>query len=187
MTPELNQTLKGSIYLCGFMASGKSKLGKALASKLDLEFRDLDTEIVEREQRSIREIFEEQGEASFRRIEWECLLELTRSFTGVVALGGGSLQNQQIVDHLKVHGLLIFLETPLEVITERVSRNTRRPFLYDEKGNIKSRETLFKQLKSLYSERISFYKQAQITLDTSLFSSVEEKTDEVIKKIKRHV
>lgn len=178
---------KGSIYLCGFMASGKSTLGKALAELLGWDFRDLDTVIEDKEGMSINEIFKEEGEDYFREKEWEYLLYLTREFKGIVSLGGGALQNQRIVDHLKVHGLLIFVDTPLEKIVDRVYESDERPILYDENGKIKSKETLFKELKTLYSGRIDLYKQAQITLNTSLFTSVQEMAEAAKGKILRHV
>ena len=181
------ERFKDSIYVCGFMASGKSTLGKALAEKLEREYCDLDDVIVEREGKSIRDIFNEHGEEYFREKEWEYLLDLTRNFKGVVSLGGGALQNQRIVDHLKVNGLLLFVDTPLEQIVDRVLSSNERPILFNNDGKIKSRETLFTELKALYSGREKFYKQAQIGIKTPLFSSVEEMTEAAIEKIIRHV
>lgn len=181
------ERFKDSIYVCGFMASGKSTLGKALAKKLEREFRDLDEILVKSEGQSINEIFSEKGEAYFRKKEWEYLLELTRHFKGVVSLGGGALQKQRIVDHLKVNGLLVYLDTPMGEIVDRVMSSDERPILFDKNGKIKSRETLFTELKTLYSERKSFYNQAQITINTTLYSSVDEITEAAIEKIARHV
>lgn len=177
----------GSIYLCGFMASGKSTLGNVLADALGWDFRDLDEVIEEKEGASVKEIFNKKGEEYFREKEWEYLLSLTRDFQGIVALGGGALQNQRIVDHLKVHGLLVFVDTPMELITERVYSSEERPIIFDESGKIKSKETLFTELKTLYSRRIDLYKQAQITIKTSLFSSVQEMAEAAKEKISRHV
>lgn len=181
------ERFKDSIYVSGFMASGKSTLGEMLAKKLGRDYKDLDAVIEQKEGTSIRSIFDEQGEAYFREKEWEYLLDLTRNFKGVVSLGGGALQNQRIVDHLKVSGLLLFVDTPLEVVTDRVLNNKERPILFNEEGKIKSRETLFTELKTLYSVREKFYKQAQVSIKTQLFSSVEEMTEAAIEKITRHV
>lgn len=178
---------EGSIFICGFMASGKSTIGKAIARRLDWEYRDLDAVIVERTGKTIHELFREEGESYFRKKEWECLLDLSRNFKGVVSLGGGALHNQQVVDHLKLQGLLLFLDAPMEEVVKRVQNSKKRPILYDEDGKIKSKETLFAELKALYSNREAFYKQAQITLNTTLYTSVEEKTDAAIEKIIRHV
>lgn len=177
----------GSIYLCGFMASGKSILAKALAKELGWDFRDLDAVIEQNEGMPITEIFKEKGEDYFREKEWEYLLSLTKEFKGIVALGGGALQDQRILDHLKVHGLLVFVDAPMEKIVERVYASDERPILYDKAGKIKSKETLFTELKTLYSGRIDLYKQAQITIKTSLFTSVQEMAEAAKDKISRHV
>jgi shikimate kinase len=129
----------------------------------------------------------EQGEPYFRQKEWEYLQYLNREFRGIVALGGGALHNQQVIDHLKATGLLIFIDTPMDEIVKRVHRNTRRPILYDEEGKIKSKETLFTELKALYLQREAFYKQAQIIIKTASYSSIEEKADAAIEQIIRHV
>jgi shikimate kinase len=181
------ERFKDSIYVCGFMASGKSTVGKSLADKLEREFRDLDAIIEETEERSIKEIFDGKGEEYFREKEWEYLLALTRHFKGIISLGGGALQNQRIIDHLKVNGILLYLNTPMEEIVDRVLDSDERPILFNEAGKIKSRETLFTELKTLYSGREKFYKQAQITIDTTLYSSVDEITEAAIEKIARHV
>ena len=75
----------------------------------------------------------------------------------------------------------------MEVIVDRVLESDERPILFNESGKIKSRETLFTELKTLYSGRKTFYKQAQITIDTTLYSSVDEITEAAIEKITRHV
>lgn len=176
-----------SFYLCGFMGAGKSAIGSLLAKKLELPFHDLDKYLVLKEGKTIPEIFKEEGEEYFREKEWEYLIDLTRSFKGVVALGGGALQNQHIVDHLKINGLLIYLDTPLEVILDRVLKNPKRPIVRNTAGEIKSRETLKIELETLYSSRIEFYKQAEVKLITSGKEKKELVVNRLIDKIKKHV
>tara|TARA_R110000868_G_scaffold37111_4_gene131346 strand:- start:36711 stop:37274 length:564 start_codon:yes stop_codon:yes gene_type:complete len=177
----------GSIFVCGFMATGKSTIGKIVADKLERPFLDLDHVITTKENRSIKKIFARFGEPYFREKEWEYLLEITRTFKGVVALGGGALHNQRVVDHLKVHGLLVYIKTPLEVIVERVLRNTKRPIVLNEAGKIKSKETLFRDLKTLYLSREELYEQAQINLESSGYESKERQAQLLIEKLKRYV
>lgn len=176
-----------SYYICGFMGAGKSAIGSMLAKKIELPFHDLDKYLVHKEGKKIPEIFKVNGEKYFREKEREYLLDLTRSFKGVVALGGGALQNQYIVDHLKVHGLLIFLDTPMDVILDRVLTNPNRPIVRNEEGEIKSRETLKIELETLYSFRIEFYKQAAVKLTTSGNEQKEVVVNRLIEKIKNHV
>lgn len=176
-----------SIYVTGFMASGKSTLAKALAVELSMDHKDLDHFIEKKEGKSIQSIFDENRELYFRKREREYLIELTHTFSGVVSLGGGALQDQMIVDHLKVNGLLIWLETPFDEIIERVKSGSERPVLYDNEGKIKSDATLKTELKTLYSERLNFYEQAQIKIDSSEYGSKDEMVKAAIGKIKRHV
>jgi shikimate kinase len=176
-----------SIYVTGFMASGKSTLAEALAVELDMDHQDLDQFIEQKEGRSIQSIFDENGEKYFRKKEREYLIELTHNFNGVVSLGGGALQDQMIVDHLKINGLLICIEAPFDEIIERVKNSSERPILYNNEGKIKSDATLKTELKTLYSSRLNFYEQAQIKINSSKFGSKDEMIKAAIGKIKRHV
>lgn len=178
---------KGSFFLCGFMGAGKSAIGSLLAKSLGLPFHDLDKYLVRKEGMQISEIFELKGEKYFRELEWKYLLELTRSFTGVVALGGGALQNQHVVDHLKIHGLLIYLDTPLDIILDRVLKKPTRPIVRNKSGEIKNREILKIELETLYSSRIEYYKQAEVKITTSGNENKKEVLNRLIDKIKKHV
>lgn len=180
-------TFKGSIFLCGFMGAGKTTIGKALSQITGLNFKDLDEVIEEGTGREIPVIFEQFGEKKFREIEWNTLKTLSQNYRGIVALGGGSLQNQQVVDHLKLHGLLIFIETPLNVLLERITKNMHRPLLLDKSGKMKEKEVLEKELSALYNERLDFYRQSQITIQTEVYKSVAETAAELKKKILHHV
>ena len=177
----------GSFYITGFMGAGKSAIGSRLAQKLQLPFHDLDKYISNREEACIPDIFERYGEQYFREKEKEYLLELTNSFKGVISLGGGALQNQHVVDHLKIHGLLIFIEAPLGEVLDRVLGNPKRPIVRNAEGEIKSRETLKIELETLYSSRIEFYKQAEVKIINSGSDSKEIVVDRLIDKIKKHV
>jgi len=178
---------KGSFFICGFMGVGKSAIGSLLAQKMELPFHDLDKYLVHKEGKNIPEIFNENGEKYFREKEWHYLLKLSRDFKGIVSLGGGSLQNQHIVDHLKVNGLLIFLDTPMEIILDRVLGNPNRPIVRNIDGKIKDRASLKKELETLYSSRIEFYKQAEIKVLTSGTEEKEVVVDRLFDKIIKHV
>ncbi|MDZ7756116.1 MAG: shikimate kinase [Rhodohalobacter sp.] len=82
MNEERVKKFKGSIFISGFMASGKSTIGRMIAEQLELPFVDLDDVIVEKEGKSINQIFEDKGEAYFREKEWQYLLELTETTKG---------------------------------------------------------------------------------------------------------
>lgn len=175
------------IFLVGFMATGKSSIGKILATQLERPFVDLDTVIEEKEGISISEIFNSKGESYFREKEWHYLLELTQSFQGIVALGGGALHNQQVVDHLKLYGLIVFIDTSFDVLVDRVRRNKKRPIVLNEYGEIKSPDTLITELESLYLSRLNLYKQAQIVLKSTGKETKDEQASKLIEKLKRYV
>lgn len=175
------------IFICGFMGAGKSTIGRTLADELEMSFMDLDDKIEERADQTISEIFQESNEAHFRGIERRALLELAGNFEGVTALGGGSIQNQQMLDHLKLKGLLIFIETPISVILDRISGDETRPLLLNEEGQPKDRESLADELKTLYNDRRPLYEQAAIGLKNDGSESPEVLVETLLKKIRNHV
>ena len=86
--------------------------------------------IVEKRNVNIPEIFEERWRAGFRKIERKILIRESQNFKGVMALGGGSLQNQHIIDHLKIYGWLVFLDVPQSVISGELQEiQTARCFM----------------------------------------------------------
>lgn len=181
------KNLPDRIFLSGFMGAGKSAIGKVLSERLEISFLDLDDYIEEEAGKEIPRIFNENGESTFREIERKCLLEVIKKFEGVVALGGGSLQNQHMVDHIKLNGLLIFIDTPFSIIFNRISRDSNRPLLLNEEGSVKEKEILKKELSALYEQRLPYYQQAELRISNSKQQTVESMVDSLIKKIKYHV
>lgn len=182
----MNQQLPDIIFLCGFMGAGKSTIGQKLAGKLELPFQDLDRVIEERAGKTILQIFREEGEEYFRTAERAALTTTAREFNGVLALGGGALQNLQIAEQVKLYGLLIFIETPFSVILDRISAGKQRPLLLDKNGEMKKKKTLGKELSALYEQRLPIYRKADITLQSNRFDSPGEAAEELIKKIDYH-
>lgn len=175
------------IFLCGFMGTGKSTIGRELARKLDRPYSDLDTIIEKETGKSIPEIFEEEGEEGFRSRERKQLLDAIRNYKGILALGGGALHNQHLVDHVKINGLLIFIETPFSVILDRILQHENRPLLLNEDGTMKERTVLENELKELYNNRLKYYQQAELTIQTDNQTSIEETTAALVRKIRNHV
>lgn len=117
------------IYLVGFMGTGKSTVGRLLADKLNYEFVDLDDYIVDFSQMTIKEIFKEKGEKSFRAIETQCLRDLSGRENLVVSCGGGvplSLENREILNQ---SGKVIWLDADGDEIVRRVTLNNNRPLV----------------------------------------------------------
>ena len=149
-------TLSKPVFLCGMMGSGKSTVGKMLAKKLNVPFQDLDNLIEKQEQMKIPEIFSKKGEEYFRNVEKDLLISEADKLRGVIALGGGSLQNQEIVDHLKTVGITVFLQVPISVLLTRLRGGRNRPML--------AGVDLEEKLLTLMKERLPLYEQADITI-----------------------
>jgi shikimate kinase len=79
------------------------------------------------------------------------------------------------------------IQAPIDDIVQRVKSSTKRPILFDDEGKIKSEAALKTELKALYSNRLKFYEQAQITLNSSEFETKAELVKAATEKIKRHV
>lgn len=172
--------LKQPLFLCGMMGSGKSTVGKEIASALAVDFHDLDSLIVEEAGMPITQIFEQKGEQWFRDLELKILIRESQKVSGVMALGGGSLQNQRVVDHVKIYGWLVFLNVPKSVLLDRLSGDKNRPKLKHGKEN---REELEKTIDTLFEQRLQLYSQAQITVDTNS-DTPGEIAEHILKNIK---
>ncbi|MGN0689847.1 MAG: shikimate kinase [Oscillospiraceae bacterium] len=154
-----------TIYLCGFMGCGKSTVGRALAewlghnNKSAFPFTDLDEYIVKRERRSIKNIFDIDGEEYFRRLEIKSMLELSNA-GGVIALGGGAILSEEASRAANSSGEVVFINVPFDVCYERIMREDLgrgRPLVMT-----KSRI----ELENLYAERASVYTDhSSITVD----------------------
>jgi len=120
-----------TLFLIGFMASGKSSLGKKIAKQFDMEFIDLDDYIEAQENASINEIFEKLGEEKFRELEAKYLREIDLN-EKVIATGGGTPIFHHNMKFLKENGAVIYLIVPAEIIIGRLRQNKeKRPLVKD--------------------------------------------------------
>ena len=151
-----------NIYLVGFMGTGKTVVGIELARKLKWQFLDLDDLIELTEKRSIRDIFAQQGEAYFRRVEKRVLLGVSREKKFVVACGGGIVIDKANIATMKETGRLICLTATPDVILKRTSGCGDRPLLNVQDPG--------KQIELLFKLRAPYYAKADKTVDTSKLS-----------------
>ncbi len=146
------------LYLVGFMASGKSTVGRALAYELGWAFVDLDEDIAAARGKTIVEIFEEEGEGEFRRLETQALLKRVKTIqTGrpmVVALGGGAFSQQSNFTTLQENGVTVWLDCPLALVRARIGETTDRPLARD--GD---------KLEHLYFARRAAYQRADFRVE----------------------
>lgn len=149
------------LYLIGLPGSGKSSLGKKLAEEAGIPFIDLDKVIEQEAGDSIRKIFSEKGEGYFRNIEAVALRQQSKQTDFVMACGGGTPCFHDNMRFINESGKSVFLNVPIEEIVARLnaSETENRPLLA-ETENLK----LAEKLTHLLEKRISFYRQATITI-----------------------
>ena len=160
-----------NISLVGFMGSGKSAVSKKLAEILEREVVSSDDIIVQKQRRSISEIFQESGEAHFRAVEKNCILELSSKENLVIDCGGGVVIDPENIENLKKGGILVFLEASPEVLYDRVKHCTNRPLLQVENPIAK--------IKELLDQRKEFYAKADFIVNTD-GKRLEEVCEEIL-------
>ncbi|QUI23818.1 shikimate kinase [Vallitalea pronyensis] len=121
-----------NILLIGFMGSGKSTVGKELSKALDCKFIDMDYEIEHKENRSICDIFNTDGEDHFRKLETHYLQSLLKTDNAIISTGGGVVLKEGNRKLLKAIGKVIFLHADVEHIVKNVKDDTTRPLLQSD-------------------------------------------------------
>lgn len=151
-----------NIFLCGFMGSGKSTLGKQLAQSLNYHFIELDHLIEEQCGKSITNIFNEEGETGFREKEKKALESALGSLSPmVVALGGGTPCFFDNLEKIKKKGLLVYIELTAEELWQRIrQQNIARPLLQNLEGKAQ-----LDFISTKLEERNRFYRQAHLCVD----------------------
>lgn len=143
--------MKTHVALVGFMAAGKTTIGRYLARELDLPFIDTDALIVARHG-PIATIFTELGEATFRSYEHDAILEALAGAPSVVALGGGAVTDEGTRRLVAARAYRVFLDVPAEILATRVRRSpTLRPVVGKTPTTTRIRE-LLAQREPLYRE-----------------------------------
>jgi len=157
------------IYLVGFMAAGKTTVARALARRLDWQAVDVDELIEQREHLTVSEIFSKRGEAYFRTLERQVLLDQAGPRHLVVATGGGTFADPQNRAAINQDGVSVWLDVPLDRLIGRVPADGRRPLAADRAG-----------FERLYHQRRAAYEQAHVRLDAgraSVDALVEQLVD----------
>jgi shikimate kinase len=147
------------IFLAGFMGSGKTTVGQALAEHLGWDFVDIDAEVEAAAHMTIAQIFENHGEAEFRRLETEMILNLTktieRGMPVVVALGGGAFVQPGNFELMDPKGVSIWIDAPFEALELRIAADAaNRPLARDHES-----------LRKLYEARLPGYLRAEHRVD----------------------
>jgi shikimate kinase len=139
------------------MGAGKTTVARILASHWGVDVRDTDEDVEAAEGRSISDIFVDDGEATFRRLERHAVAEALLEHDGVLALGGGAVLDPGTREALEGHRV-VFLRVGLADAVKRVGLGTARPMLL---GNVRAR------VKALLEERAPIYEAvASVVVDT---------------------
>lgn len=163
------------IYLIGFMGSGKTTVGKKLSKELGYLFIDLDSYLERKYQASIPQLFENKGEAEFRKLEKQCLSELSNLDGVVISTGGGTPCFFDNMTLMKSTGFTIYLEaTPALLFNRLKNAKEERPLL----KNAPNDEELEKQITGSLLQRKSHYELADLTI-----SAVSIKVKDVLEAL----
>ena len=169
--------MKSNIALIGFMGTGKTAAGKALAERLGKEFIELDALIELKAGKTIPEIFKQDGEIAFRELEIELTKEVSEKKNAVIACGGGVVLNKINIDRLKEECLIVYLAASISVILKRTSGDkNERPLL-----KVVDRTS---EIQRLLKFRKPFYgRAADITINTSKLD-INSVVEQIINKLK---
>lgn len=143
--------MKHNVFLIGMMASGKTTVGRHLASVLGLDFVDADQVIEQRAGADIAWIFDLEGEAGFRDREENVIDELTGRDGIVLATGGGVVLREVNRTRLRERGVVVYLDTPLKRLVARARNDRHRPLLSDGDSEQTMRRLLTER-SGLYAE-----------------------------------
>ena len=143
------------VYIVGFMGAGKTTIGRELAPRIAAPFFDLDDLVVAAEKQSVKQIFETQGEAYFRKREREFLRSTKHLDRAVVATGGGTFTFDENIQFIQSEGLSVYLSAPYSLLRARAGEKTEdRPLFRDDVA-----------AHELYAARIRYYRMSDITID----------------------
>lgn len=165
------------IFIIGYMASGKTTFGRALARRLGIDFIDLDFFISQRFHASVSEIFHNKGEECFRSIEANVLREVGELDNAVISCGGGTPCHSGNIGYMNSRGTTVLLEASLERTMERILLAPGKRPLLAGKSSDELREFILRHK----SERGPFYSKASIHIPSDALES-RAQIDETISR-----
>jgi len=168
-----------NVTLIGYRGSGKSAVAARLADALRWRAVDADNEIERRAGQSIREIFDDQGEAHFRQLECDVLAELLAGDRLVIAAGGGAVLNAETRSRMQAAGPVVWLQATVDQLERRINADTntpeRRPPLTDSGGR--------HEIEELLTAREPLYRQSATAIVQTDELTVEDVADAVLASV----
>jgi shikimate kinase len=141
-----------NLYLVGFMGTGKTTIGRAVAQKLGFELLDSDHEIERLQGKTIPDIFAQEGEAAFRAMERDFVERGHPAQRSVISCGGGLVVQPGMLERLKAKGVVVCLHASIETILARTARQRNRPLLAVEDPDAR--------VRALYAQREPIYRRS---------------------------
>ena len=170
---------KKNIYLIGMMGSGKSYWAHKLGGAFGLASFDLDKLIENKAGKSIREIFEQDGEDAFRQLEASMLREGVPAESYVLACGGGTPCFLENMDFMKSTGVVVWLNPSLDELARRLQKGTEtRPIL----AHAKTPEAIKEKLQQLSEHRLALYQQSDLIIEDDL-----PRMQQLVSKVDTHI
>lgn len=165
-----------NISLIGMMGSGKTTISKLLSEKLaDFVLVDTDELIALKEGKSINDIFSQNGEAYFRKVETEILKSVLSDNNQIISTGGGIVKSVENLKLLKENSKLFYLYADVESLYSRVKNNNERPLL--------NCDDMYEKINLIFSQRKSLYEKADFIINT-VDNEPEMIVEEIIEKLR---
>ena len=172
----MSKGINCNIFLIGFMGAGKSTIARTLQRELGFPLVEMDERIVKEQGMSINDIFAQYGEAHFREIESQLVVDLGKQEPSIVSCGGGVVVRPENTQNMKKSGRIVLLKASPETIFERVKNSTDRPILNGHM-NVEYIAELMEKRRVLYEEA------ADITIQTD-GKTREQICEEIIGKLR---
>ncbi len=172
----MSRGINCNIFLIGFMGAGKSTIARTLQRELGFPLVEMDERIVQEQGMSINDIFAQYGEAHFREIESQLVVDLGKQEPSIVSCGGGVVVRPENTQNMKKSGRIVLLKASPETIFERVKNSTDRPILNGHM-NVEYIAELMEKRRALYEEA------ADITIQTD-GKTREQICEEIIGKLR---
>ncbi len=167
--------LKKTVVMVGMMGAGKTAVGRALAQKLNVPFRDSDHEIETAANQTVPEIFERDGEAFFRKRETEVIARLLEENPGILSTGGGAFLAETNRANISSKGVSLWLDADLDLLWNRVRHKSTRPLLRTPNPRA--------TLGELFETRVPVYQMANLSVACRPSLSIEGMANRVIETL----
>lgn len=168
--------LEQSVVLVGMMGAGKSAIGRLLALRLGVPFHDSDTEIEVLLGKPVPQIFADEGEATFRRLEETVVTRLLLGEISIIAAGGGAMLSERTREHISEDAVVFWVDADVNIMYERALLSRRRPLL--DRPDAKA------EYHALYDERKPYYAKAHHHIQNSN-PSPEKAVEDILEILER--